>query len=315
MLSGGTAVLAAGIYPYSSRCEGANSTLALTQVILASSISVYHEPTLATMHRSNTTELITFTLPFPDAVTFTFLVPSPSSPVTSRNAIRITIPPDSKWRMPLHWHPSEHYSDTVSNFGCEQINWISGFIVIYVGSRNGSNYHKAGQGGMKTKISPDDQVGWGRDRSRENGAEFPLEAELVASHALWRNMCGAIRDRAIFPRLASTPWWLKVLFAILAALAPSWRERLLDLMLWIQLQAIFVAHDTYLYHGRIPFTWPWLMTWSRPPDWAKSWQAKSFYVIAWVVMAVIYWAGTLLLGMKGEYVEYTPGKDRGKKNI
>lgn len=266
------------------------------------------------MHRTNTTELATFNLPFPNAATFNFVVPPPSSPHVSRNAIGITIPPHSKWRIPLHWHPSEQHLGTVSNFGCEQLDCLSGFIVIYLACRSGANYHKLGQGGMKTTIPPRYQLTWGRDPSRTtvDAANLPLKVETVASHALWRNVCGATLDRAIFPQLASTPWWIKGLFAILAAVAPVRRERLLDLMLWVQLQSIFVAHDTYLYHGFIPFTWPWLLTWSRPPDWAKRWQTESCYVISRVVMAVVSWAGRLLLGMKGEYVNYTPGRDRGE---
>jgi hypothetical protein len=109
----------------------------------------------------------------------------------------------------------------------------------------------------------------------------------VASHALWRNVCSAILDRAVFPQLASTPLWLKVLFAMLAVV-PSRRDRLLDVMLWIQLQVIFAAHDTHLYHGCVPVTWLWLMPFSNVPDWARRWQVQSYYVIARVVMTVAY---------------------------
>ncbi|KAF2489112.1 hypothetical protein BU16DRAFT_173249 [Lophium mytilinum] len=79
--------------------------------------------------------------------------------------------------------------------------------------------------------------------------------DLVADHTIWRNICSAVLDGDIFPQLHSTPLWLKALFAILAV-APEWRNGLLGLMLWIQLQTIFYTHDFRVYHGYIPVIWP-----------------------------------------------------------
>lgn len=89
---------------------------------------------------------------------------------------------------------------------------------------------------------------------------------------------------------------------------PSWREKLLEMMLWMQLEIIWFAHDFHVYHGYIHLTWPWMMQpfGGTAPDWVKRLQLRIMYFIAWMVMAVVYRVGTLFLGMKGEYTEYSP---------
>ncbi|RYP45732.1 hypothetical protein DL768_007973 [Monosporascus sp. mg162] len=241
------------------------------------------------MHRTNTVTFTTFNLPLPDGATFTFTASSP----TSRNAIRITISPSSDWKMPYHWHPSEiHATVPPQAAACERLTCRS-----------------VGPAGMSLQFVPGQRIAWHRPK---NNAKVPLIVDLVADHVLWRNICSAILDRDIFPRLASTPWWLKALFAIVAAV-PPWRNKLLSVMLWIQLQSIYFAHDFHMFHGYVGVTWPWFAVpfGSRPPLWAKRLQLQSTFLIARAVMTIAYWTGTLFLGMKGEYAEYTPSDGGG----
>lgn len=156
-------------------------------------------------------------------------------------------------------------------------------------------------------------VAWSRPKYK---ASIPLTVVLVAEHILWRNICSAILDRDVFPNLTSTPFWLKGLFALLA-FVPSWKACMLNVMLWTQLQTIFYAHDFHLYHGHIPLGSLWMhQIWpSRPPRWAERSQLRTLYIISRVVMTSIYWIGRLFLGMRGEYVEYTPrGEYRREKS-
>lgn len=250
------------------------------------------------MHRTNTADLTTITLPLPRTATFNF---SPSSPApASPGAIRITIPPSSPWRMPIHWHPSETNADDTIVPACQSVACVSGSLCVYTSTGIFRNSHRLGF--QRVKFRPGERVAW-----YPNNKTVPLTVDLVADHTLWRNIGSAILDRDIFPRLFSTPLWLRVLFAILTIM-PSWRNKLLDLILWIQLQTIFFAHDFRLFHGRIPFTWPWVAQpfGGTPPAWATRLDWRSGHIIAWAVMTLTYWAGTLFLGMKGEYVEYTP---------
>jgi hypothetical protein len=131
----------------------------------------------------------------------------------------------------------------------------------------------------------------------------------VASHNLWRNISSAVLDRVIFPRLSSTPLWLRALFAILA-IVPSWTNRLLNLMLWVQLQTIFFARDFYVYHGYVPVTWPWIAQPfdGRPPAWAKRLPVQSLYIIARTGMILADWAGTPFLGMRASMSSIHPGE-------
>ncbi|RYP14777.1 hypothetical protein DL765_006133 [Monosporascus sp. GIB2] len=257
------------------------------------------------MRRTNTVNFTTFNLTLPDSATFTFT----TSSLTSPNAIRITISPSSDWKMPYHWHPSEIYATVPPQAAaCERLTCRSGTLQVYI-AKGPDGYSQVGPAGMSLQFVPGERIAWHRPK---NSAKVPLIVDLMADHVLWRNICSAILDRDIFPRLASTPWWLKALFAIVAAV-PPWKNKLLSVMLWIQLQSIYFAHDFHVYHGYVGVTWPWLALpfGSRPPQWAKRLQLQSTFLIARVVMAIAYWTGTLLLGMKGEYAEYTPSDGGG----
>lgn len=177
----------------------------------------------------------------------------------------------------------------------------------------GKGYNVTGSTGLSKTFEPGLWVLWYRPKLN---AQISLTVDLVADHTLWRNVCSATLDKAIFPDLASTPVWIKGLFALLAFI-PSWREQLLNPMLWMQLQTIYFSHDFHVYHGRIPVTWPWLAQpfGGRAPAWAEHLQLQSLYIISRVVMTSAYWFGRLFLGMKEEYREYTPsGAHRDEKS-
>jgi hypothetical protein len=213
--------------------------------------------------------------------------------------------------MPLHWHPSENHAIAAAA-ACERVSCLSGTLRVYVAQGVSGSYDKVGSTGMSVKFAPGQRVAW--NRPPRPYAQLPLTVDLVADHALWRNICSAVLDRDVFPQLSSTPSWLKALFTILNVV-PAWRSELLSLMLWIQLQTIFHAHDFRVYHGYVMVTWPWIARpfGSRPPVWAKRLQLQSLYFIARAVMTTAYWVGTLFLGIKGEYVEYTPSRDHGEE--
>lgn len=124
---------------------------------------------------------------------------------------------------------------------------------------------------------------------------------------LWRNVCGAILDRDRFQGLASTPYWLKALFGLLALLLPRLRERLLSGMLWVQIQAMFYAHDFHVFHGYVLVIRPWTAQpfGGHAPPWAYKAQLWSMQMVSWVVMVACYWGGRLFCGMSGEYDVYT----------
>ncbi|KIW93393.1 uncharacterized protein Z519_05998 [Cladophialophora bantiana CBS 173.52] len=132
---------------------------------------------------------------------------------------------------------------------------------VSVGTGLWASYDKLGPQGMRVRFAPGQRVSW----SRVDGGdpEVPLTIDMVAKdHALWQNGSGAVLDRAIFPPLSSTPWWLRALFVILAVALLPWRNKLLNPMLWVQLQTIFFAHDLRL---------PWLRTRDMAMDCAAVW--------------------------------------------
>ncbi|KAJ3547920.1 hypothetical protein NM208_g1268 [Fusarium decemcellulare] len=245
------------------------------------------------MRRTNTTEMALFTLPPPDNATFEFNPASLSSP------IRIVIQPQGKWRMPLHWHPHENNNTVLS---CKRLVMLSGPLHVFTVKGTSGGCDTLASGPMEMEFELGQRVAWGR----EKGIEERLVVDLVADHTLWRNICSSVLDKDIFPQLTSTPFWLKAVFAILSY-APPLRRTLLNMMLWVQLQAIFFSHDFYIYYGRIPFTWLWICQpfGGDPPDRAKHLTLKSEYLISRLVMTTAYYAGLMFLGIKERYSEYT----------
>ncbi len=98
------------------------------------------------MSRSNTKDTITFYLPSPNAVTFTFPTASPPNPPPSN--IRITVPASSAWHLPFHWHPYEGESAI-----CKQVTCLSGSLRVYV-ARDQAGGNTLGYEGLKVKIEP-----------------------------------------------------------------------------------------------------------------------------------------------------------------
>ena len=205
--------------------------------------------------------------------------------------------------MPKHRHPSYAKSSTISSgsatIPCRRVTVVKGRLSITCSSQG----NISGGTGLDVELTPDDRVAW----KRRSGDNDLLIVDLLADVILWRNICSATIDRDIFPNLASTPYWFKAFFTILAPIS-RYRVKLLDLIFYIQIQMIFYAHDFYVYHGTIQLHSLWLLPWifRQAPPWVDRFELQISYIITRVVMATAYWVGKLFLGMKGEYSEYTP---------
>lgn len=252
--------------------------------------------------RTDTRNTQSFTLPSPAIAIFDFDTPPSTSLV---RAIYITVPAQSTWRMPYHRHPSEARGSGGPS-ACHSVTCLAGSLYIRMG--NGiHDWNRSGGQGLGKIFEPGMWAAWSRQR-QNRPPQDPLKVAFIAEHLLWRNICSATLDRDLYPSLTTTPLWIKGSFALLSFF-PSWREKVLDAMLWIQLQTIFYAHDLHLYHGQIPFVklamFPWIWP-DRPPPWAERLQIRSMCVISRVVMTCTYWFGRIMLGMMGEYKDYSP---------
>ncbi|SMR52622.1 unnamed protein product [Zymoseptoria tritici ST99CH_3D1] len=244
------------------------------------------------MKRTYTTTTDIFNLPAPNAATFDFSNPA---------HITIAIPTESQWFMPYHWHNS--------HLDGKRLRCIEGKLQLYVATiqadgRVADYSHFCGSSWQIFDINQ--HVGW--HRSKIASQRHPLKVEYEADQALHRNLCSAILDRDIYPRLSSTPVWIKGLFATVACI-PGVKNWLLDRALGVQLEMIYYRHDFHVRHGSIWFQLPWLLlSWGHeePPLWTEKAYVWSLIVFSGVVMGTTYWFGRLVLGMKGEYAEYSP---------
>ena len=243
------------------------------------------------MDRTDTTKQTVFRLPEPNAATFDF---------SQLGTIHVYVPADSRWRMTLHWH--------LRHLGCESLFCVAGRAHVYEATgfmRSGDIF---GGKGLSMQFQPGQHVSWGRDDWGKPDPR-PLVVDLVTDdEVLHRNVCSAVLDHEHFPQLRTTPPWLRLLFMLLAWMWPAGRKRLLTFLLWVQLQTIFYDHDFYPYHGQIDVSWPWTARpfGGRPPKRVGDFRWKSQEVISTVVLTSCYWIGRLMLGMKGEYPQYTP---------
>jgi len=240
------------------------------------------------MNRTNTTAQTMFTITDPALATFNF---------SDRDNIQITVPAESTWRARYHWHSQ--------GLGCEQIICTDGHLKVYYVSVFGSGGSGMPRGGSM-RFKPGQRIQWLRD---DIFKPKDLAVTLVADETLYRNTCSAILDADRFPHLATTPPWLRLLFTMLMWW-PAAQRWLIARLLWVQLQAMHYSHDYSAYHGQLNVTswWNWIhrWDWSRPPRWLVRFQFDSQTVFSSVVQTACYWAGRSLLGMKGQYAEYTP---------
>jgi hypothetical protein len=169
--------------------------------------------------------------------------------------------------------------------------------------RSGS--YSSGPGGHWI-ITPGDTHVW-KSRVPDQELVVLLETE---DEVLYRNTSSAALDAAIFPSLPSTPFWVRLLYSSLA-FSPAAQRLMISRLLWIQLQMIYFAHDFRMYHGSVGALYLWLWTHpfgrERPPKWVLNIEWWSISVISIATHCVCYWLGRLFLGMKAEYLEYTPG--------
>jgi hypothetical protein len=126
---------------------------------------------------------------------------------------------------------------------------------------------------------------------------------VVQDVGLYRNVCSAILDAEKFPYLRTTPLWLRGVFAAVKLL-PTARKRLVEWMLYIQLQVICYKHGYWEYHGGINALrwWQWTHPFNvgRHPAWTVRLQFRSQRFFSKAVQGTYYWVGRSLFGMKGD---------------
>lgn len=243
------------------------------------------------MRRTPTAQRTIFHLPPPNAVTFVF---------RARDAIEISIPDDSMWRMRSHWHYTQ--------LDARYLQVVHGKLLVSSGSRDtigGGFTQTMNEYSEPYKFELDERIQWEpRYQYAEHFKPIPqaLTVRLIANEVLHRNSCSVVLDYKIFPELNSTPYWLKALFRLLAHF-PSTEEMLLRRLLAMQRQLTLHAHDYHERHGHIPFSK--MGVWWDTPRWAWRLELLSMLWISYAVGAACYWIGRLAFGMSALYPEYT----------
>lgn len=246
------------------------------------------------MQRTNTTNKMLFNLPAPASVTLDF---------TILNNIRISIPQDSSWKVSSHWH-------SPGRENCQRLHVEAGRFQVgyHKEPRTGGSVYGAGDFTFK----PGYWTTWSKEEQtavRESAVRDTVIILTVASEGLERNICSAILDADIFPELATTPVWLRLIFRALRLL-PSARRWLVRRICYVQLQVIRCEYGCWEYHGGINALrwWQWTHPFDigRHPAWTVSLQYQSQKLFSRLAQGLYHGMGTILLGMRGDYPEYNP---------
>ncbi len=129
------------------------------------------------MSRTNTTHLTAFTLSAPHSATMTF-------PSDDSNRIFIAVSHGSRWRMPLHWHPSKACR-------CISVKCLSRHLRVYRANDKGSGDWLGGPRTGAVMFEPGQRVTWGSARpSRDRkGCTEEWSVEFVVTDVgLHRNV-------------------------------------------------------------------------------------------------------------------------------
>lgn len=250
--------------------------------------------------RPDRTSQSSFELP-DEAVIFRFL---------DTTHIHIIIPANSQWRFPLHWHTEENSTS------CHKVTCLKGKLIVTFAppplNFSGSVDLPPGQA---YEFKPGYHNTFGSlHKEEESWTSLEAEAQQIS---LLRNVCGAILDAQLYPSLASTPYWIRLVYWLMR-LFPSAQQYLTAKLLWVQIQMMRSAHNYYVDHGKInvPLLW-WFAHLPAydltPPKWTYEIMYWSLTAISKTVQRTCYWTGRLFMGMKAEYAEYASAP--GHRNL
>ncbi len=126
---------------------------------------------------------------------------------------------------------------------------------------------------------------------------------MTADVQLYRTLCSVAQDAGLYFELCSTPTWIRELYGIVGwvpyygALA---QRGMVRVALYIQERVVFYKNDCWPDQGMVWIDWYWWTT----PRWVWEFQAVTMVVISRATLAVLYWVGRLVLGMRETYEEY-----------
>ncbi|KAH8817182.1 hypothetical protein F5884DRAFT_853608 [Xylogone sp. PMI_703] len=216
----------------------------------------------------------------------------------NQQSFDVTIPAQSQWSSVRIFH-----LDTAN---CVAVKTLSGRSwVMWENIERGSGSTMANAGYSLSQY-PRQYLTWG---SQERSIEQSLRVTTAAAPdnninvQLYRTLCSVVQDAQLYFSLCSTPLWIRLLYAALG-LIPYYgraaKERLILIMLYVQLRVIFYKNDCWTDQGQIRIDWYW---WTAPP-WVWKFQAWTTIVISQGTLRLLYGIGRVILGMKESYTEY-----------
>lgn len=223
--------------------------------------------------------------------------------------IKITIPANSGWKAPLHWHSD---GPTASN----RIIPLKNKLSLIFSKTPGYGGIKIFDPGFWVEFTPSDHHLFCPCPGDEDKECVAILEAAASQSALTRNVCGATLDANLYPTLASTPYWIRLLYSMLGS-HPRAQSYMVAKLLWVQIQMIRSTHDFYVEeYGCIDVPSLWWKThpyhWDgREPRWTNQIRWWSFGPINMVVQGLCYWIGRLVLGMRAEYEQYMPRERSG----
>ncbi len=234
--------------------------------------------------RTDTRTQPVFRLSYPQPVIFDFSR-------RDRHTFEVIIPASSRWG-PI---PTFHLREA----SCIKILTYSGLCSVVAENILGGGGTTVGPPGTLFSQPVHQYLIW-----RNYGQRTPASVLVTADVQLYRTLCSVAQDTERYFHLCSTPAWIRLVYKVLGWI-PYYgklaQEGLVRAALYVQVRAVFYKNDCWPYQGKIWIDWYWWTT----PRWVLYFQAWTLVLISRGTLAVLYWIGRLVLGMRESYEEYT----------
>lgn len=221
-----------------------------------------------------------------DPVTFNFGL------LSSTKTIIVEIPANSRWQCLDHCHQTDG--------ACIQMFTILTGAWIFGGGYWGERPFPRPIG----REIRDDFGTFGKNVVQGGGRDATAELSFFSNgpRQLQHQVCSAVQDAEMYPKLCSTPAWIRLGLVLLrrgtSAMTYDWAVQRL---LLVQIRAIFSGRDYLERHGTFTGL-RWLFF--PPPRWVQKFEAWSQRAISKAVLRLNLWLGVSVLGIKGWYPEY-----------
>jgi hypothetical protein len=239
------------------------------------------------------------------------------------SSVLITVPPDSAWESPPHWHQINEACECITvaarpdHLGPRVLLKLSRIPQIvdtrYLGKYNPICPLREIKVYSRACVAwkPYSEVKYG---NQGHTTEVAIRTEDPAiARRMYCNLAGVSLDSSVYPVLGDTPALVRWLWQL--ARPCLWLQRGVEaVLLELQLSVILHANDFWLvrWTPQIGWLWWWRLR-NGPPRWVPDLERSISNMNSAAILVVFAFIGRKTLGMRASYEEYDGQLAQGKE--